>query len=109
MRAVPFARKREGAYMASALGLEAAALRLGISSSRLCQWRKDVEAVTGERLPRKYHWRARRPKILSATQEAELRARRKRGVSWGVLARIYGVSVGTCRRTCGEDMKGRAA
>ena len=98
----PIETKRAAAELASELGLQRAADTLGMSVSRLCEWRLEVEAQTGERLPRRTHLRGRSGGgKLNLVQRHELRERRGRGVSWGVLARIYGVSEATCRRAAG--------
>jgi transposase len=96
-------RVRYAVLLASAEGLRAASEQVGVSSSRISEWRKRLEAETGEHFPRRHDLKGKlRPAALTERQRCEIRALRAEGTSWKKLARAYRVSVTTCRRATGD-------
>lgn len=89
-------RTRHAVVLASVVGLARAGAQTGILPTQICTWRKRLERMTGERFPRLRRGAVAGSGKLSMEKARELRSRRARGVSWGVLARIYGVSPTAC-------------
>lgn len=93
--------KRHAVLLASVLGLAKAGKQVGISPAQLCQWRRALEAETGERFPRLHHLKGnRRAFPLTPEQCAEMRALRPRGFSFAALGQAFGVSRDTARKAC---------
>lgn len=97
-------RARHVVVLASVVGLNEAHRRTGVLPSQISTWRKRIERQTGERFPRLSRGDRTGSGRLSATRAAELRERRSRGVSWGVLARIYKVSPTACVKVCKGEL-----
>lgn len=94
-------RVRHAVVLASVVGLVRASAQVGVSPARICEWRRDLEAGTGETLPRRHDLKGnRRPFPLTPAQIAEIRPLRARGYSFAELGRRYGVSRDTIRKAC---------
>lgn len=93
------ARVLRAITLAGIYGLEGASKRTGIAPSLISTWRTNMERLNGWRFKRP----ARKPRgngKLSLAKAREMRAKRARGLSWGVLARIYKVCPATCQKVC---------
>lgn len=103
------ARARHAVLLASVVGLKEASAQTGILPSQICTWRKRIERLTGERFPRLPRANNRPPAKLTSRKAEVIRARRAAGVSWGVLARINGVSPTACVKVVAREIYAEAA
>lgn len=96
-------RARRAVLLASKVGLARASDHLGISMSQISEWRMRIERETGEVFPRLK--RGRKPGFgkLNLEKARVMRARRRRGVSTGVIARLAKVHPSTARRVCSGE------
>lgn len=98
------ARARHAVLLASVVGLKEASAQTGILASQICTWRTRIERLTGERFPRLQRANNRPASKLDARKAQTIRERRAAGVSWGVLARVYGVSRTACVKVWAHEL-----
>lgn len=97
-------RSRHAVLLASVIGLVRAGKQLGISPSLISEWRERLEAQTGETFPRLPAGRPPGFGKLDLEKARDIRARLARGVSSGVLGRLFKVHPGTIRRVGGGEL-----